>query len=359
MNISDLTTQDGFSAFLHAYHQRLHDERSFPPLGPQKALHTASPIFGYKDWNAMAASAGWMTAEREPQKETLALLIEYRSSYEPGEEDKGFIEETDLKLCDESSARTYLSHLVGLRRPLNLVGKNGPEVAYTGDETKDFSLEKWVEFAEFALEATIKIKRSGAEHRPAESEAPEASVISVVVDYLGQHQSPHNEEHTLTICDPSSFRRFIHDLIIEDFGAISTVVDILRLDMDEQHHALHDTRLYNCLINYMTPPNHSAVAERITGSLYDDRISIRDLIAFFEAAACVNVTVSGFDVEGDDRFRREREIDSVVRHVQEMQQKHGFKNDTDSVREAVDESANLLSIQLTEDQIIRACNWLI
>lgn len=45
--LSDLDRLGGFKQFLTRYHRRLVDERSFPPLGIQKALHTAAPVFGY------------------------------------------------------------------------------------------------------------------------------------------------------------------------------------------------------------------------------------------------------------------------------------------------------------------------
>ncbi len=53
-----LNTLEGFKAFLSAYHGQLSDTRSFPPLGLQKALHTAAPVFGYNDWHVMSAALG-------------------------------------------------------------------------------------------------------------------------------------------------------------------------------------------------------------------------------------------------------------------------------------------------------------
>lgn len=54
---TDINTVEGFKAFLQAYHQQLVDQRNFPPLGIQKALHTAAPVFGYNDWHVMSAQA--------------------------------------------------------------------------------------------------------------------------------------------------------------------------------------------------------------------------------------------------------------------------------------------------------------
>ena len=55
---TDINTLEGFKVFLQAYHQQLVDQRSFPPLGTQKALHTAAPVFGYNDWHVMSSQIG-------------------------------------------------------------------------------------------------------------------------------------------------------------------------------------------------------------------------------------------------------------------------------------------------------------
>lgn len=56
IDFSALNTPEGYKSFLQAYHTELSSQRSFPPLGLQKALHTAAPIFGYNDWNVMSAA---------------------------------------------------------------------------------------------------------------------------------------------------------------------------------------------------------------------------------------------------------------------------------------------------------------
>lgn len=58
VDFTTLNTAEGFKAFLREYHAMLHQARSFPPLGLQKALHTAAPIFGYNSWHVMAAALG-------------------------------------------------------------------------------------------------------------------------------------------------------------------------------------------------------------------------------------------------------------------------------------------------------------
>jgi len=56
INFSELNTTNGFKAFLSDYHQILKDERSFPPLGIQKALQTASKAFlGINSWHELSA----------------------------------------------------------------------------------------------------------------------------------------------------------------------------------------------------------------------------------------------------------------------------------------------------------------
>jgi hypothetical protein len=56
LNFAALNTPEGYKAFLQAYHGQLVEQRSFPPLGLQKSLHTAAPIFGFNDWNTMSAA---------------------------------------------------------------------------------------------------------------------------------------------------------------------------------------------------------------------------------------------------------------------------------------------------------------
>jgi hypothetical protein len=56
IDFTQLNTVEAFKAFLSAYHGQLSDTRSFPPLGLQKALHTAAPVFGYNDWHVMSAA---------------------------------------------------------------------------------------------------------------------------------------------------------------------------------------------------------------------------------------------------------------------------------------------------------------
>lgn len=48
-----MNTLGGFKSFLKAYHRQLADDRSFPPLGIQKALHTASTVHGYANAHEM------------------------------------------------------------------------------------------------------------------------------------------------------------------------------------------------------------------------------------------------------------------------------------------------------------------
>ena len=65
IQFSALNTLDGFKGFLQAYHEQLSSQRSFPPLGLQKALHTAAPAFGYNNWNTMSAALDQDTSELE------------------------------------------------------------------------------------------------------------------------------------------------------------------------------------------------------------------------------------------------------------------------------------------------------
>lgn len=49
----------------------------------------------------------------------------------------------------------------------------------------------------------------------------------------------------------------------------------------------------------------------------------------------------------------------VAEHVICMQKKYSFKNDADTVRDAVVESAELLRIELVESEIVQACRTIL
>lgn len=63
IKFENLNTWETFKDFLKAYHPNLQEQRSFPPLGIQKALHTAAPIFGYNSAHEMAHA---LEGEKQP-----------------------------------------------------------------------------------------------------------------------------------------------------------------------------------------------------------------------------------------------------------------------------------------------------
>ena len=50
---------------------------------------------------------------------------------------------------------------------------------------------------------------------------------------------------------------------------------------------------------------------------------------------------------------------TVAEYLVELEQRNGFKNDVDSVREAVAESADQLCIELAEPEVIAACDYVL
>ena len=75
MNVSEITTPAGLEAFLKAYHQELTDNRDFPPLKIQKALHSAAAVFGMRNGETLLASMSVEAVEKEDQQA-------YESKYE-------------------------------------------------------------------------------------------------------------------------------------------------------------------------------------------------------------------------------------------------------------------------------------
>lgn len=49
----------------------------------------------------------------------------------------------------------------------------------------------------------------------------------------------------------------------------------------------------------------------------------------------------------------------VAEHLRQMQKKYGFVNDADSVRDAIEEFAELLNADLTEEEIVAACHYVL
>lgn len=367
MNINDLTTQDGFSAFLQAYHQRLHDERSFPPLGTQKALHTASPIFGYKNWQAMSQSSSWNLSQTQNQSdEAIAILIESRQDYTPFSEEHGVVEQTYFKLFrNESDACAYLHHLIALdnekHKRNNLFDKNGPIAELASVQTSDYEFSKWVECASRHLSATIQVKRlSNPDPRPnvtplGKTDASWQSKIcefSFTVEYLGQPQSPHESQYSIKGCR-EELRSFMADLITEDLGAITNIVHQMNDAVMDPHHDLHKSSLFCYLKGSAQRHTEDDIKTAIRRAATHSDFGLKQFVELLEASAGVVVRNQKLKAASPSV---DSDVSDVVNHVLEMQQEYGFSNDEDSVREAVEESASLLGIQLNEVEIIQACD---
>lgn len=77
VDFNTINTLEGFKSFLQTYHKHLTNSRSFPPLGLQKSLHTAAPVFGFNDWNVMSAAlVDKPTAEPESIQVVVITLME-------------------------------------------------------------------------------------------------------------------------------------------------------------------------------------------------------------------------------------------------------------------------------------------
>lgn len=371
MNINDLTTQDGFSAFLHAYHQRLHAERSFPPLGVQKALHTASPIFGYENWQGLSASNTWNSPQTPNESnDAVALLIEYREDYAPFSDDLGFIEETDFKLFESASdACSYLHHLINLRDPLTLTGQQGREAEAATAETSDYDLDKWAEFATFHLKATIQVKRQSSPDPKVEvaklSESPDPVTegvieLSFTVDYEGDHQSPHQTSYS-TRGTKSEVNEFFASLISEDVGAIDNITyHLTDRSLSIVTHPLKRTELFQYLKRTLKDCSEEMVSTAIHRIAKHSSFGISSFIALFEVAAGVSISNQKMKMVGYSTPHGEYPLgsdvaDVVSKHL-DMQEQYGFNVDEDSVRSSVIECANMLNIQLNDIEIEQACD---
>ena len=124
-----------------------------------------------------------------------------------------------------------------LKNPTTLIGKQGPEIDARNVKASDYTLEEWVEFAEYHLQSTIKIKRP-----------------------------------------PNLVKPIIEPELIKDFDEL------------------------------------------------------------------------------DSKYSIDSDVADVIDHVLKMQEEYEFSNDEDSIRDAIEESASLLKIQLNEMGITAACD---
>lgn len=351
MNTTDLMTQDGFSAFLHAYHQRLHDERSFPPLGVQKALHTASPIFGYKNWQAMSASNNWNLSQTQNQSHTcVALVIEYRHK------------ETDLQLFpNELDACAYLFDLISVDPHIYLKGENGDEALFVDVRPRSYPLEKWMEFAAIHLNATINTQTMSMSGDSKTSHNPECA-LSFDVHFVGDHQSPYSEELQFSGTEEDVYFDLI-DLFANDLGAMDLLIKGItaywaeKLDGEESafEHRIQETRLYGYILETGEDADKTGIVLALRRAIGDRVFTKEEFMDFYEAAASVEIKNVQFSIDGvSDPDNITENAKDVANHLLEMQEKYGFQNDADSVREAIEESANLLNITLSEDEIVQA-----
>lgn len=86
-------------------------------------------------------------------------------------------------------------------------------------------------------------------------------------------------------------------------------------------------------------------------SFYEQLSSVRT----HEQAKALHMQLDALQVQAQAEAKNEA-VQNVVNDVRERGERYGFQPDEDMVREAVEESANLLSISLTERQIVAACH---
>lgn len=372
MNISDLMTQEGFSSFLQAYHQRLHAERSFPPLGVQKALHTASPIFGYKNWQAMSASTNWHSRQTQNQSSApISVVVEFWTGEpkfdNPGSQIKCTLTEI---FASDRQASEYLSILIEENPPCFLKDKQDNETPYEEVRLDKMSPEEIAECVEANRKVKVRINRLSEK---AVSEAQKNPVIrcSFKVDYVGDHQSPYSESITFEGHKENVYMDMI-DLFIQDIGAFETVSSLLRnaqehkltgyyIDEEAIYHPVTETELFRYLINEAQGTDKINIVYALRQAIGDKVFNKEEFADFFAFAASVEINDLTEEVIGcGDSIPRKETISenasTVADHVIEMQEKYGFQSDEDSVRGAVEESANLLAIDLTEQEIVEACD---
>lgn len=108
IDFAALNTPEAFKAFLQAYHTQLSGKRSFPPLGLQKALHTAAPVFGHTDWNTM--SAALQDASERVESDNLREVIVITCVTTAM--DSGTIEEVDTSFAkDNAEAHSIIASI--------------------------------------------------------------------------------------------------------------------------------------------------------------------------------------------------------------------------------------------------------
>lgn len=365
MNISDLMTQEGFSAFLQAYHQRLHEERSFPPLGVQKALHTASPIFGCKNWQALTKSNNWPSSKTKNQSiDPVSVVVEYRNNYEPFSNGfKSVIREVESHIfANDKEAKKFLFSLMEGDPTEYLTDRGGNQQAFIELHPSRVSLEKMAEYVEFYARATVKIARFSESSHP-EFASTDEMAVSFTLTSVGNHQSPFSERLSFEGEEKDVYYDLIN-LIINDIGAMDCIANALenvseyRLsgetnDPEWLNHPVTKTKLFNYLSSAFTDGDKMCVTLNLRLAWGDGKLDLKTFKEFYEAAASVEIE---YDSETASMPSVDTDVSDVVEHVLEMQEKYGFQNDEDSVREAVEESASLLRIQLNELEIVEACD---
>ena len=116
IDFKNLNTLEGFKDFLQAYHAQLSEQRSFPPLGIQKALHTAAPIFGHNDWHVMSVAEKG-TEQIETKDEAIQIVSIVINEINPDNDEITYTDTTLKRGWDK--AKEHVAELVYNKALLN------------------------------------------------------------------------------------------------------------------------------------------------------------------------------------------------------------------------------------------------
>lgn len=136
--LEKLSTINGLKNFLDSYHQELVKTRKFPPLGIQKALHSASIALGEPSWNHLSAE---LTKQKPAEEKDINEDSLFLGNIKIYSDNNGFTYEKTGSIYSKWSKCTIdtiniFNTIVNEKHLLKqtIFQSNGPDVSFVGAE---------------------------------------------------------------------------------------------------------------------------------------------------------------------------------------------------------------------------------